>query len=735
MALRPPWWAPFAARKPLVALGGFGALAVLAATVGVPGGGSAGTPPATDVAAFVAFSAETVTEPVAPVDLTITSVSPTAVSLRWRASTDALPGGWVLDHRVSGGSTWTSTEIDGATTVATLDGLAEGTDYDLRVVAVEEDHRSAPALVTARTTVTDPIPIVERTSTEGTGSTSTDGDSASAGATGGAGTTSTDTSGPSGGPSGGEAGGAAGAPGAPTALVAVPGDGTVTLTWTAPADTGGSAIDGWLLELTDGSGWQPAVDADGDAANGTATVTGLVNGTTYGFRVAARNDTGTGAFGDPAAATPAPARLLATAGGATTDDAHGIAALPDGSALVTGSFGGTATFGATTAVSAGGADVYVARLSAIGTWAWVTTVGTAGSDVGRAITGLPDGSAVVTGQLAGAATFGTTTVTAFGGADVFVARISRDGTWQWATTAGGTGADDGRGIAALPDGSTVVVGSVAANASFGTTTLAGAGGADLFAARVDATGTWTWARSGGGTGGDHAAAVAPLPDGSVVLTGSFEGTASFGGTAFSAIGGDDLVAARLSSSGTWTWVTRAGGSGPDSGRAVTVRADGSAVVAGTLGGTAVVAGTILTPIGGADLLVAALSTEGQWTWALAGGSAADDHARGIVARPDGSVFLSGQLGAAATIGTAAVPSAGGADLVIGAVTAEGAWAWAVSAGGADTDLARAITLLPDGAPAVAGELVGPALVGSANLPGLGAADTIVVKPTPAGLLP
>lgn len=737
MAPRPPSWASLAARKPAVAVGGLGALGLLAATIGIPGGGSTETSPATEVAAFTAFPAEgSPEEPVTPLGLTVTAVSPTAVSLRWRPSTQTLPARWVVDHRISGGTTWASTEVDAAATAVTLEGLAEGTDYDLRVVAVEEDRRSTPALATARTTVTDPIPVAARTSTQDAGSSAAAGEGTAGGGTAGGAPDGAGTGSPvAPGQSGEDPVTTPLVPGAPTGLVAVPGDGTVVLTWTAPSTAGTAPVDDWVLELTDGSGWQPAVDADGSATDTTARVTGLSNGTGYAFRVAGRNDAGTGTFTDPASATPAPTRLFATAGGTATDDAHAIAALPDGSTVVTGSFGGTASFGATTVTSTGGADVYVARLSPIGTWTWVTTVGTPGTDVGRAVTALPDGSAVVTGQLAGAATFGGTTVAAFGGADVFVARISATGDWQWATSAGGAGADDGRGVTALPDGSAVVVGSAAVNASFGTTTLVGAGGADLFAARVDPNGTWTWARGGGGTGGDHAAAVAAHPDGSVVLTGWFGGTASFGGTTLSATGDDDLVAAKISATGDWAWAARAGGSGPDAGRAVTVRPDGTAVVAGTLGGTAVVAGSVLTPVGGADLLVAALSPDGVWAWALTGGSAADDHVRAIVARPDGSTFLSGQVGAAATIGTSAVASAGDIDLLVGAVTVDGAWGWAVSAGGADTDLARGIALLPDGSPTVAGEVVGPAIVGTLTYAGLGASDALVLKPTPAGLLP
>jgi len=66
------------------------------------------------------------------------------------------------------------------------------------------------------------------------------------------------------------------------------GDGTVSLTWSAPASDGGAAISDYLVELSaDGNSW--STYADGVSTRTSATVTGLSNATSYRFRVTARN--------------------------------------------------------------------------------------------------------------------------------------------------------------------------------------------------------------------------------------------------------------------------------------------------------------------------------------------------------------------------------------------------------------------------------------------------------------
>lgn len=94
-------------------------------------------------------------------------------------------------------------------------------------------------------------------------------------------------------------------PGAPTGLANVPGDTQVALSWTAPTVTGGAAITDYVVQYrtTAGPGaWNTF--ADGTSTSTSATVTGLTNGTSYDFQVAAVNSAGTGAFSATTTGSP-----------------------------------------------------------------------------------------------------------------------------------------------------------------------------------------------------------------------------------------------------------------------------------------------------------------------------------------------------------------------------------------------------------------------------------------------
>ncbi|MFZ9884301.1 MAG: S8 family serine peptidase, partial [Ilumatobacteraceae bacterium] len=69
----------------------------------------------------------------------------------------------------------------------------------------------------------------------------------------------------------------------------------IALSWSAPVSDGGSSVSDYLIEYSSNSGLAWATFADPTSTIRSTTVTGLVNATSYIFRVSAINTSGTGA--------------------------------------------------------------------------------------------------------------------------------------------------------------------------------------------------------------------------------------------------------------------------------------------------------------------------------------------------------------------------------------------------------------------------------------------------------
>jgi len=308
----------------------------------------------------------------------------------------------------------------------------------------------------------------------------------------------------------------------------------------------------------------------------------------------------------------------------------GITTLSDNSTVVTGNFWVQATFGPgetnQTFLSDGG--LFIARYNPDGTLEWAKRARGSTYDWGLGITTLSDNSTVVTGYFRGTTTFGPgepneTVLSSAGGIDdydIFIARYNTNGTLAWARRAGGSSWDGGCAITTLSDNSTVVTGWFSGSATFGPgelnqTVLTSASGVDIFITRYNPDGTLAWAKRAGGSNFDFGQGITMLMDNSIVVTGRFYGTATFGPsevnqTVLTSAGGYcDIFIARYNPNGTLAWAKHAGGSSEDWGWGITTLSDNSTVVAGRFSGSATFGPsepnqTVLTSAGDVDIFIA-----------------------------------------------------------------------------------------------------------------------------------
>jgi hypothetical protein len=405
--------------------------------------------------------------------------------------------------------------------------------------------------------------------------------------------------------------------------------------------------------------------------------------------------------------------------GASAAETEAISTLADGSAIVTGLFVGTVAFGSTSLTSAGSRDIFIAKVDASGAYVWATRVGSTGFDAGYGVSTLADGSAIVTGQFAGTVVFGTTSLTA-SGRDVFVAKVNSSGSFVWATRAGGSSSDKAWYVSTLADGSAIITGYYSGTIVFGTSPplVSVAGSDDIFVAKISASGVFVWGTSAGGaTSSDEGIGVSAMSDGSAIVSGTFEGPATFGSTVLTGTGDSDAFVAKIDAAGSFVWATEAGGTSTDQAFRVSTLADGSAIFEGHFEGTATFGSTTLVSAGGQDYFVAKVTASGAFVWATRAGGSGDDgnESWGVSALADGSAIVTGSFELIADFGATSLTSAGGSDVFIAKVDGSGAFLWAISAGGSGDDYGWDVGTLPDGSALAVGPFSGAAVFGSTTL--------------------
>lgn len=155
------------------------------------------------------------------------------------------------------------------------------------------------------------------------------------------------------------------------------------------------------------------------------------------------------------------------------------------------------------------------------------------------------GNIFILGQFSENLYVGSTELTSNGACATFVNKLNTDGDILWSVQLAGIGKVNGYGIVADDENNVVVTGAFEGTLAVGTEMLRSAGGQDVFVAKLSSDGSVMWGMAAGGPGQDYGSSVAADKYGDMYVTGAFSGTASFGSTTLQSQGELDIFWMKL----------------------------------------------------------------------------------------------------------------------------------------------------------------------------------------------
>lgn len=419
------------------------------------------------------------------------------------------------------------------------------------------------------------------------------------------------------------------------------------------------------------------------------------------------------------------------AGGPTIDKITGIATDLTGDIFVTGYFDSTIVFDNVRLVSAGGTDIFVAKYDVDGILLWAKQVGGLNDDYASSISTDVTGNCYITGffYIQGTvSSFGNTTITQAGDADIFIGKLSSNGDLLWVRNAGGKNEDEAFAIATDIAGNSYITGYFSGVATFGNTKQTSSGYSDIFLVKYDAAGNLVWVKTGGGAYQDEAYGICMDASGNCYITGYFTGNATFSGKQISSIGyfDTDVFIAKYNPSGILLWVKRAGGTGNDMGYGIAISNKDVLYVCGIFHGTNVFGENSLSRISGSNGFIAKFDIDGNLNWSANTVGASASEFRKAATDSHGDCYVIGTLGANSSIEKIQSINKGGKNICIVKYDSKGTLSWVLQ-GGDSEDEGVCITLGAADNCYAGGQFVNNINLGKSQLSGWGMADIFISK--------
>ena len=183
--------------------------------------------------------------------------------------------------------------------------------------------------------------------------------------------------------------------------------------------------------------------------------------------------------------------------------------------------------------------------------------------------------------------------TSNGGDDAYLCKYDHNGNFQWAETWGGTGNDQGVGVAVDYTGNVYVTGNFSDTVNFdpqGDVEYTSNGSTDIFVSAFDTNGNYQWALAWGGSLEDQAYDIATDGNALIYVTGDFWSSVDFnpsgGGDVHTLAGYTDLFLTKLFNTGYYYWTKTLGtDTTNDGGYGVATDGYSDAYVCGAIGGS------------------------------------------------------------------------------------------------------------------------------------------------------
>lgn len=233
--------------------------------------------------------------------------------------------------------------------------------------------------------------------------------------------------------------------------------------------------------------------------------------------------------------------------------------------------------------------------------------------------------------------------------DGFIYKTNQNGQILWAKQFGGMGSDRGISCKVDNNGDLLVLGYYFGTMVIGTTTLNSVSGSqDVFVAKFNTNGNLIWATSMGGNLIDIPNAMCIDNNNNILLTGSFQGVATFGSNTFTSITNPqsnlpsyDVFTTKLSSTGNFIWTKTGHAKYDDRGLNVATNSQGEVYVCGQFSDTITFGNTHHNQIMNAVFLIKYSATGNELWFKKAAATSAI--AYGLAVDNNNNIIMSGDF--------------------------------------------------------------------------------------------